>query len=159
MSTYLVVADSSKARIMQLTPGLFPALEPVETLECPSARLAKHEMQSDRGATVFARAGHAGPGSPQSARSSTGSDHDPHVVEMDRFAKSIAGKLDLARQQGHAHRFLLVAGPRFLGVLRKHLSDPTRHLVTGELDRDLIHSPDDQIVETLRREGFLAPAA
>jgi hypothetical protein len=31
--------------------------------------------------------------------------------------------------------------------------------VTGELDRDLIHSPDDQIVETLRREGLLAPAA
>ena len=159
MSTYLVVADSGKARIMQLTPGQVPLLEPVETLECPSARLAKREMQSDRGGTVFARAGHAGPGSPQSARASTGTDHDPHVVEMDRFAKSIAGKLDLARQQGRAHKFLLVAGPHFLGVLRKHLSDPTRHLVSGELDRDLVHSPDAQIVETLRREGLLTTAA
>ena len=53
------------------------------------------------------------------------------------FARELAAKLGHARTQNDYDRLVLVAPPRFLGLLRSSIDGPTSQLIVGSLDKDL----------------------
>jgi len=152
---FIVVADSGVARILHAT-GAWPpesrgtrstaVLEEIARLDSPAARQAGRELVSDRTGRVFDSASRAHVGPPSHARHGAASDYDPHTVETERFARRLARRLDDERRRQRIDEVVLIAAPRFLGVLRPQLSAPTRELVTREVARDLTHAADARIL-------------
>lgn len=153
---FVVVADSGVARIFHAS-GAVPsngsgnihrtaALDEVARIDRPSARQRGRELTTDRPGRVFDSRGRTGVGPPSAARHSAQSDENPHTVEIERFAKDVARRLDSERRKRPMNEVVLIAAPRFLGVLRPHLSVPTRGLVRREIARDLTHSEDAPIL-------------
>jgi protein required for attachment to host cells len=74
---------------------------------------------------------------------------DPRFELATKFARRIARRLDEARRHEEFEQLIVVAGPPFLGLVRKSLSKPTRQRVVHEIGKDLVHGPVEQLVEHL----------
>lgn len=155
---FVVVADSGVARILHAS-GAVPtngsgnihrtaSLNEVARLDRPSAHQPARALTTDRPGRVFDGRVRSGVGPPSAARHGAQSAEDPHAVEIERFAKSVARRIDTERRNRPMQEVVLIAEPRFLGHLRPHLSAPTRGLVRREIARDLTNSPDAPILRT-----------
>ena len=134
----IVVADQAEA-IFYDAASLQARPTEVARISDPVAHLHEQDLVSDRPGR-----GHA---SVSGARYSMDLEGDPRKREAIRFAKRISRRLDEARRKGEFDELIVVAGPRFLGLMRGELSRPTRQRVVHEIHKDLVHSP----VEQLRR--------
>lgn len=160
MARVLLVADGGVARILSVAvseqgPWMF---ESIAELTRPTAKLPKRALGSDVPGRVFARAtrGNA-PGPRSAARSSVGSDADPHVVEVERFAKRVVARLEKLRQKGELGELLMIVEPRFLGALRAQLAAPLRRKVRWEYARDLVKADDARLAAALTRARIPRP--
>jgi protein required for attachment to host cells len=135
--TWIVAADASRARVLQVADREEKLVE-VEDLVNPEGRMNDRELTSDAHPRF---SGHGGLGKPGAATTSgPGSDRQEksaveHQVEL--FARRIGDHLEKARTDHRYDRLCLVAPPRFLGALRKELSNEVRKLVAEELPKDL----------------------
>ena len=124
---YVLVADSSMARF-------FKAKTPVrsieEILDHPhrEGRQKNSEIYTDRPGS-----NHGGAGGYQTYDRET--DEDP---ENARFARELGEYLSKARHKGRFDKLILVAPPKFLGVLRNHLSKECLGAVMKSIDKDLV---------------------
>jgi protein required for attachment to host cells len=101
-TTWIVAADSSRARILQVM-SREQRLSEVEDLYNPAGRLHERDMTSDAEPRFHGRAG-----APGSDREATGAvDHEVEV-----FAKKIGDYLDKARTSHRYDRLHLIAPPR-----------------------------------------------
>ncbi|WP_342051009.1 MULTISPECIES: host attachment protein [unclassified Cupriavidus] len=57
--------------------------------------------------------------------------------EREKFAKTIAERLEQGRLEHRYHRLRLAVEPRFLGMLRKHLSAETLQMIFEVINEDL----------------------
>jgi protein required for attachment to host cells len=136
-TTWIVAADASRARILQVMDRE-QRLSEIEDLYNPGGRLQEREMTSDAEPRFSGHGGGAGqagtrPGGPGSDREAKGAvDHEVEV-----FAKKIGEFLDKARTAHRYDRLHLIAPPRFLGQLRKELDKEVEKLVAQELPKDL----------------------
>lgn len=145
MTQLLVVADSGRARILRVTsarPWSFAAVADIERAASRSGRRLEG-------------AGPRGTGALATARASAHSDADAHAGELLRFAKRLVTRLDRERQAGRMDSLLLIVEPKFLGVLREHLSAATRRRVRWEHPRDLVRADDKRIAAALTRGGVI----
>ena len=126
MTTYIVVADAARARI--LTRDALTVTE-MESLVHAEGRLHEGDLVTDRGADVKES---MGPGSRSSYPEGIASKHEAKV-----FAKQIADRLYQARVENRMEKLILVAPPKFLGLLRDELDNPTQKLVIHSLSKDL----------------------
>jgi protein required for attachment to host cells len=126
-NTWVVVADGTRARLF--TRHKNRKLEEFDVLLSPEHRLHEGDLVTDRNGRGFdsSGAGRHGVGNKNSAK-----DH-----EMTLFAKRLAGRLEEGRNAGELARLVLVSPPRFLGVLRAHMSAPTAELVALSIDKEL----------------------
>lgn len=146
---YVVVADGGAARILRAPEIGGPTdLEEVARLERASAHQPARELVTDRTGRVFDSGSRTGTGPKSRARHGAQSDYDPHAVEVERFAQRVARQLDAERSRRRIDELVVIAEPRFLGVLRPKISAPTRQLVTREIARDLVGAEADQIRRT-----------
>jgi protein required for attachment to host cells len=74
---------------------------------------------------------------------------DPHGQAEERFAQEISRRLAAAGKTARFERLILVAPPRFLGLLRRFLPDDLRGKVVGELAKDLTGAPPERLTEGL----------
>ncbi|PPK53119.1 host attachment protein [Marinobacter persicus] len=124
---YVLVADSAMARF-------FKAKTPVrsieEILDHPhrEGRQKNSEIYTDRPGS-----NHGGAGGYQTYDRET--DEDP---ENARFARELGEYLNKARHKGRFDNLILVAPPKFLGVLRNHLSKECLSAVMKTIDKDLV---------------------
>ena len=125
-TTWIVAADASRARILQVMDRE-QRLAEIEDLYNPGGRLNEREMTSDAEPRFR---GSDGPGSGREAKGAV-----EHEVET--FAKAIGDYLDKARTSHRYDRLHLVAPPKFLGQLRKELGKEVGKLVAEELPKDL----------------------
>jgi protein required for attachment to host cells len=125
-TTWIVAADASRARILQVMDREKHLAE-IEDLYNPAGRLNEREMTSDAEPRFR---GSAGPGSDREAAGAV-----EHEVEA--FAKRIGDYLDKARTSHRYDRLHLIAPPKFLGQLRKQLRKEVGKLVDHELPKDL----------------------
>jgi protein required for attachment to host cells len=146
----LLVADSGTARLLRVTGTLASQkLTEIALLELPAAHLKNLEMLSDKTGRVFDRA-RGGQGPRSTARHGAASDFDPHTVAYERFAKLVAQLLDVKRRGSSASELVIIAPPRFLGLLRPQLSKPTQKIVVRELAREMVRATDAQLLRISR---------
>ena len=127
-TTWIIAADASRARILQVTDRA-QQLEEVEDLLNPEGRVHDRELISDAHPRF---SGHSG-GGPGSDREETSAAE--HATEL--FAKRVGNYLESARTAHRYDRLHLIAPPKFLGRLRKELGKEVQKLVAEELPKDL----------------------
>lgn len=126
-TTWIIAADSSRARILQVTDRENDIAE-IDDLLNPEGRVHDRELISDAHPRF-----HGGGSSPGSDREETSATE--HATEL--FAKRVGEYLDKARTSHRYDRLHLVAPPKFLGQLRKELGKEVQKLVAEELPKDL----------------------
>jgi len=142
-TTWIVAADSSRARVLQVADREEKLVE-VEDLVNPEGRMNDRELTSDAHPRLR---GTSGPGSDRQEMSAV-----EHQVEL--FAKRIGEHLEKARTDHRYDRLCLVAPPRFLGALRKELTHEVRKLVAEELPKDLSWLSARELERHLARGGL-----
>lgn len=121
-TTWIVAADSSRARVLQVTGR--ERLAEIEDFLNPGGRLHEREINTD--ARGRFSGGHTG-------------EDDTSAVEHQNelFAKRLGDYLHKARSSRRYDRLYLAAPPKFLGLIRKELGKEVGKLVVEELPRDL----------------------
>ncbi len=137
---WVVVASSNRCRIFIQKAHNAPLVE-IEDMVHPEARLRPGQIRTDKPGRSFDGNG--------AARHAVGRPVDARVQECQRFAKSVAGRLETARQKQQFDRLVVVAEPRFLGHLRQGLSAATRSCVTTQLKKNLCTADAQAIREAL----------
>jgi protein required for attachment to host cells len=139
-NTWVVIADSSRARIFTVDKPLSP-LQELETLTHPQARLHEQDLTTDLPGRAFDSTGEG--------RHAMGQNTSPKEQESLKFAKRVADRLEAARIDGHYGKLVIAAAPRFLGQLRQHLSTTTTALIAQEIAKNLTQHPADEIRQHL----------
>jgi protein required for attachment to host cells len=143
-STWIVVAHEAGARFFE-NLGRGTGLELVEEIEHPDGRARDRDMASDRPGRSFRK------NSGDPSRASMSQSEGPHDRAVADFARALANRLKDARVQNQYKRLVLVAPPRFLGLLRSSLDGPTAQLVMVSLDKDLAASKTNELVDRLSK--------
>lgn len=141
-TTWIMVAHEAGARVFE-SRGLGKGLELVETIEHPKGRERDRDVDSDRPGRSFRK----NSGDPRRAAMSRS--EDPHDRVVSDFARVLAAKLQHARAENQYERLVLVAPPRFLGLLRSSIDRPTAQLVVGSVDKNLASSNEAELIEHL----------
>lgn len=121
-NTWIVAADASRARVLQVAGP--KRLVEVDNLLNPDGRLEDREINTD--ARGRFSGGHTG-------------EDEVGAVEhrTERFAKRLGDYLDRARTEHRYDELVLVAPPKFLGMMRKSLGREVEKLVIDEVPKDL----------------------
>ncbi len=141
-TTWILVAHDAGARVFE-NHGPNKGIQEVETVEHPEGRERDRDLVSDRPGRSFRK----NSGDPR--RAAMSQSVGPHERAVSAFAKSLAEELRSARVQNRFERLVLVAPPKFLGLLRSSLDGPTSQLVVGSIDKDLANSSNAELVKHL----------
>ena len=157
MSIRIVVASEATARFYeiahrhQLQEPEAP-LQLVGELTDPAAHLHDRDFQSDRPGRSFDRAPlHAGRRG-ATAHHATGDSSSPRVHEAEQFARRIAAALVRSDRGQPIERLVLVAAPRFLGMLRAALPRTLHERIADEIHHDLARAPLQELRAHLSAE-------
>ncbi len=153
MRIRIVVADESEAHFYDVEQRKGP-LQRAGQLEHPEGRLHDRDLVSDKPGRVFDHAASSGHRRGSVAHHGTGTERTPHKTESVKFARQIVGELESARRDGRYDRMVVMSGPPFLGVLREAMPKPLRSSIVAEVPKDLVHSPEKEILEHLAPEAF-----
>jgi protein required for attachment to host cells len=74
---------------------------------------------------------------------------DPHRELKRDFAKHLSKVLAQGLADKSYDRLVIVAPPTALGDLRASLSEPVKHVVYAELDKDLVKTPTAELPDHL----------
>ncbi len=85
-------------------------------------------------------------------RGSSVEEVDFHELEENRFAAEIADLLNSRALDNDYDALVVVAPPRTLGELRKHYHKEVERRLVGEVPKDLVNLPVDEIERILRAE-------
>ncbi|AXS38868.1 host attachment family protein [Breoghania sp. L-A4] len=131
---WVLVGDGEKALFFRNEgDGLYPNLKVIRVLEHDNP--ANREQAADAPGRMS-----DGP----SPHSSSMENTDWHVLEKERFAKTLADALYKAAHRNEFKHLVLVAPPVVLGALRKALHSEVSSKVTAEFDKTLTkHSVAD----------------
>ncbi|HSN70108.1 MAG TPA: host attachment protein [Steroidobacteraceae bacterium] len=138
----IVVADRSEAIFFEAKSRRSRPTE-IARIEDKEARSHERELRTDRPGRTHESVG--------PARHAVEFTSARRAVAEQRFARRIARRLDVGARRGEFGSVVLVAGPRFLGTLRRALSEQTRAMVSTEERKNLISLPDEDRIAALRR--------
>lgn len=127
-TTWILVAHRGGARLFEHR-GRASGVALRQALDHPAGRMRNRELDSDRHGRSFDRRG--------TGRHAYSTEAAPTTHVAEQFARHVASLLEQGREHGQYQRLVLVAEPRFLGMLRAALSAPTSALVAAELAKDL----------------------
>lgn len=127
-AVWVVVADASRARLFRAVTPRGPLVE-LEDATHPASRLQDHELLSDRAGRAVDIQGHHRHGMEATT--------DPHEQEAQRFAHELAERLHVHHNAHDFEGLVLVAPPRFLGLLRGALDEQVAQQVRASIDLDL----------------------
>jgi protein required for attachment to host cells len=129
-TTWVVVAHRAGARILEhRVPG--KGLAVVKQVDHQTGRLKDSEINTDRPGRAFQRVG--------DKRSPMGKEESAHERDAASFARELAGLVNAGRNENRFAQLVLVAEPRFLGLLRGALDGVTAGTVAGTVSKDLAH--------------------
>ena len=134
--TLVVVANGTAAKGYENT-GVGKGLDPSPVFEMAVDNPPTRERGTERPGRVHDR---FGPG-----RHAMEPKADWHRQDKAAFARSVTERLESAVREGAVDRIVLVAPPTMMGDLRSVMSDRIRHLLGGEITKDLTHSGPSEI--------------
>lgn len=126
MTTYIVVADAARARLFTRDAL---QLKERESLVHAEGRLHEGDLVTDNGADVH--------DSMSTAARSSGGENTALQHQARLFAKLVAERLYQARVDNSLEKLILVAPPKFLGLLRDKIDAVTSKRVIHTLAKDL----------------------
>jgi protein required for attachment to host cells len=136
-TTWIVAADESRARVLQVT-GRKQNLTEVYDLVNPAGRAQDRELVTDAEPRFSGHGGVGKPGAAPTGGPPSDAERQGAVEHSVRvFARDVGRYLDKARLEQRFDRLVLVAPPKFLGALRKELHKEVEKLVADELPKDL----------------------
>ena len=136
MSICVVVADSSKARILVAESGHDPLTEHGDYVH-PESRLKEQDLVSDGTGSGIDSGGYG--------KHSMGHEKSAHKQQAKTFASDLCEEVEKIRRNSDVRRIYLIASPRFLGLLRSGMNKPCAELVAGEVNKDLVSQSLEQI--------------
>lgn len=139
-TVWILVADSNRARFFE-SDGSARQLVEMEDMAHPASRMHESKLTSDLPGRTFDRFG----GAHHSMEDVTSPKHH----EADLFAKTLADHLEEARTRGQFSRLVLAADPRFLGMLRDHMSKECLKLADTQIDKNLVKLRADELRDHL----------
>jgi protein required for attachment to host cells len=143
--TWILAADASAATLIVCDHGLGnPRV--LEDFVHPASRLRDTELSTDDRGRTQPRDMGAVRGSAMSQSTS------PHDAEAEKFARELGGYLDEAVGAGRCGELILVAPPRFLGLLRGVLASPTSDSMRATISKDYATRPAEEVVELVRKQ-------
>lgn len=143
---WVVVADSSKARILENT-GPNRSLVEVSGASFAAPRSHGRDLYSDRSGRAFDSRG--------AGRHAMVHPTSPEEQGRISFIKTLATWIERPRHARAFDSLILVAPPKALGLLRKELSQQTRARIVCECDKDLTNASNEKIAITLEDRVFL----
>lgn len=126
---WVVVAESSRARLLEAS-GLRAPLRELEAMVQPRAQAHGPAMIDGVASGAHDRTGEGHLSADERAR--------PKANAAQAFAREIAAKVDAGRKRGRFDTLVLVAPPRFLGLLRQELPPEARRRVQLEVHKELV---------------------
>jgi protein required for attachment to host cells len=141
-NVWVLVCDAAKARVFEIRDG-DPTWHAVE--------LVLHEGSRSKASELV--------GSPSGRRSPQGrSVHhnalapasSPKEVQKDGFAHTLATTLDQAMRSARFRRWVLVAPPHFLGLIKKELTSELEKHLLATVDKDFNDLAVHELSERLR---------
>lgn len=142
-AAWVVAADHGRARLF-FAPAPTAPLQELEDLVNPAARQRERDLVSDRpGHIVKGRDG------PTRAVGQHGS-HKERAA--DQFAGAVCQRLSQARVADSMGRLYVIAEPKFLGLMRKHMDPATQALVVDEIDKDVTRHSAAELRALLPRQ-------
>ena len=139
-SFIVIVADSARARIFSRSRKFSP-LEEEAVLIHPESRLRRQDLVSDRPGTVHESSAYG--------ESDASQPTDPKRLEATLFAREIARQVQSLVSAGDLEGIILVAEPRFLGMLRSALDDSSTALVVQEVGASLTRESLERIQQRI----------
>ncbi len=134
--TWILLADGTRARIVCNTgPG--KGLQEVPGMEFEGDNLRPGDIMADRPGRTFDSAG--------SNRHSMEPPSDPQREAKRSFAADLVAKLQDQLQAQSFDRLILVAAPATLGDIRKVLPKSLLAVVHGEISKNLVQIPNDEL--------------
>ena len=135
------VTDGSKALFLRNDGDAeFPDLRLVKKWEAPAP--ADRELKSDAPGHVFSSQGGA-------TRRSAYDEGDFHEQAEAKFAEEVAHFMSKQGLKDSTKDIILVAPPRTLGVMRKHLDKAISDRIGAEIPKDLVKHPIAAIERSL----------
>lgn len=142
-TTWIVIADGARARVMQ-NDGPGKGVVALQEMIFEGDHSSTSEVMSDRSGRAFDSVGRG--------RHAMEPTTDPHSHLKSEFVREIASRLE--HRADEFDQLILVAPPQALGLLRKSLSPAVAHKVKSELGKDLTHVPNADL--PLHLTGVLA---
>jgi protein required for attachment to host cells len=122
-------------------PGQY--LELVKAFENPAIRLKGSELRGDEPGKTRPRRKNALRGA------ATAYPTAPKDVETERFAKGLADYLRVANSQNRFQSLVLVAAPKFLGLLKSDLAGPVHNILRITVDKDYTEKREEDLMVLL----------
>ncbi len=135
--TWILVADGARARLFARAAD--GALTEIACHTNPDGSAPQRHL----GALPRTQESHG------SARHAIEPHTDEHDKSQQRFARSLRDLLEQARTAQRMDRLVLVAPPRFLGMLHASFEAPLQRLVQRQIGHDLSALPPAQLRERL----------
>jgi protein required for attachment to host cells len=138
--TWVLVADRGGARLFTHR-GRSKGLQRLEEIPHPEGRLKNGELNADKHGRSFDSTGNG--------RHAMSTSESPTEHLAARFARELAHRLDQGSQQQRYERLVLVAAPRFLGMLRGAMGATAKSTVMATVNKDLSGVQDRDLPEYL----------
>ena len=141
-TVWVLVCDAARGRVFEVRERQ-PSWHLLETFEHEESRSKARALVSDRSGRSVSRGGsvHHNALAPSSS---------PKEVECGHFVHTLATMLDRGMRSKRFRRWVLVAPPHVLGILRKELTGELVENLMGTIDKDLSRLPARELAERLR---------
>jgi protein required for attachment to host cells len=139
--TWIIVADSARARFFQVERPIGPIRE-VRDIVNPEARLHERELVTDSPGRTHQN--QAGPARRQTFDEGSAKEHETRL-----FAREIIEEAEKLRGRGELQKLHVLAEPGFLGRLREHYSDPLKRCIGEEITNRATERRPEEIRELL----------
>ena len=110
----------------------------------PFVHLRDRDMESDRPGRFFDHAPSPTGRRGATAHHAAGGERSTHKHEAAEFARRIATLLEEGRRAGEFERLVVMAPPRFLGLLREALPQSLSSIIAAEIAKSFVHEPPAQ---------------
>jgi protein required for attachment to host cells len=139
-NTWVLVANASEAHLYT-TERLGEEMSILQEFSHPESRAKGTTLASDRPGNNHSRGSNMG---------SMGDPVDPKEFEAKRFASELAKEMDKGRTAQAFRRLVLVAVPHFQGLLKSHLNEHTRAVVSNCINKNFTAFNSRELPERLK---------
>lgn len=141
--TWILIADAALAKLYS-AKNIRGEWSLVQTFDNPAA----HEQDQDLVADKFGS--YKAPMEP--GGSAFDERTDPKRAEIDQFGRHLANVLREGRTRNAYQRLILVAPPRFQGIVKKHCDAHTEQCFIHHLAKDYVHLPEREMIPLIQQQ-------